>query len=138
LAPTFYDQQSQSLVGQTYMYTDVAVQWLMNCHPVIAAVSMPCYCHANVSSQITSRRAQLRAPLSPLQLAWTGFNLYQPSARMRSEGYCTWFVCLCVCLSVCLSVCLHLFSPYRDQASSSAIPTALAQQRFKKLCGDFA
>jgi len=47
---------------------------------------------------------------------------------MRSEGYCTWFVCLCVCVCVCVCVCLHLFSPYRDQAGSSAIPTALAQQ----------
>ena len=41
-----------------------------------------------------------------------------------------------VCVSVC--VCLHLFSPYRDQAGSSAIPTALAQQGLEKLCGDFA
>ena len=24
----------------------------------------------------------------------------EPSARMRSEGYGTWFVCLSVCLSV--------------------------------------
>ena len=48
---------------------------------------------------------------------------------MRSEGYCTWFVCLCVC--VC--VYLHLFLPYRDQAGSSAIPTALAQQGLEKL-----
>ena len=27
---------------------------------------------------------------------------------MRSEGYSTWSVCLCVCVSVCLSVCLLL------------------------------
>ena len=33
---------------------------------------------------------------------------------------------LCVC--VCLCVCLHLFSPYRNQAGTSAIPTAPAQQ----------
>ena len=45
---------------------------------------------------------------------------------MCSKGYCTWFVCLCVCVSVC--VCLHLFSPYRNQAGSSAIPTTLVQQ----------
>ena len=31
---------------------------------------------ASVSSQITSRKAQLRAPLSPLQTAWTSFNPY--------------------------------------------------------------
>ena len=37
-----------------------------------------------------------------------------------------------------LCVCLHLFSPYRDQAGSSAIPTALAQQGLEKVCGDFA
>jgi len=49
-----------------------------------------------------------------------------------------YLVCVSVCLSVCVSVCLHLFSPYRDQAGSSAIPTALAQQGLKKLCGDFA
>ena len=30
-----------------------------------------------------------------------------------------------VCVSVCVSVCLHLFSPYGDQAGSSAIPMAL-------------
>ena len=42
-------------------------------------------------------------------------------------------VCLSVvCLSVCVSVCLQLFSPYRDQAGSSAIPTALAQQGLEK------
>ena len=27
-----------------------------------------------------------------------------PSARMRSEGYCTWSVCLCVCVCVCVSM----------------------------------
>ena len=37
-----------------------------------------------------------------------------------------------------LCVCLHLFLPYRDQAGSSAIPTALAQQGLEKLWGDFA
>jgi len=47
-------------------------------------------------------------------------------------------VCVSVCLSVCVSVCLQLFLPYRDQAGSSAIPTALAQQGLEKLCGDFA
>ena len=31
---------------------------------------------ANVSSQITSWKAQLRDPLSPLQTAWTGFDPY--------------------------------------------------------------
>jgi len=41
-------------------------------------------------------------------------------------------------LCVCVRVCLHLFSPYRDQAGSSVIPTALAQQGLEKLCGDFA
>jgi len=41
-------------------------------------------------------------------------------------------------LCVCVSVCLQLFSPYRDHAGSSAIPTALAQQGLEKLCGDFA
>jgi len=39
-------------------------------------------------------------------------------------------------LCVCVSVCLQLFSPYRDQAGSSAIPTAVAQQGLEKLCGD--
>ena len=47
-------------------------------------------------------------------------------------------VSVCVCVCVCLSVCLHLFLPYRDQAGSLAIPTALAQQGLEKLCGDFA
>jgi len=35
-----------------------------------------------------------------------------------------YLVCVSVCVSVCVCVCLHLFSPYRDQAGSSAIPTA--------------
>jgi len=35
-------------------------------------------------------------------------------------------------VSVCVCVCLHLFSPYRNQAGSSAIPTALAQQGLEK------
>jgi len=48
-----------------------------------------------------------------------------------------YLVCVCVCMCVCVC-CLHLFSPYRDQAGSSAIPTALAQQGLEKLCGDFA
>ena len=35
-------------------------------------------------------------------------------------------------LCVCVSVCLHLFSHYRHQTGSSAIPTALAQQALEK------
>ena len=27
---------------------------------------------------------------------------------MRSEGYSSYFVCVCVCVSVCLSVCLSV------------------------------
>ena len=38
-----------------------------------------------------------------------------------------YLVCVSGCVCVCPSVCVHLFSPYRDQAGSSAIPTALAQ-----------
>ena len=49
-----------------------------------------------------------------------------------------YLVCVSVCVCVCVCVCLHLFSHYRDQAGSSAIPTALAQQGLEKLCGDFA
>ena len=61
------------------------------------------------------------------------------AASVTVLGLC---VCLCVCVSVCVCVCvcvcLHLFSPYRDQAGSSAIPTALAQQGLENLCGDVA
>ena len=57
------------------------------------------------------------------------------AARVTVLGLC---VCVCVCVCVCLCVCLHLFSPYRDQAGSSAIPTALVQQGLEKLRGDFA
>jgi len=39
-------------------------------------------------------------------------------------------------LCVCVCVCLHVFSPYRDQAGSSAIPTALAQRGLQKLTQD--
>jgi len=55
------------------------------------------------------------------------------AAKVTVLGLC---VCACVCVSVCVSVCvcvcLHLFSPYRDQAGSSVIPTALAQQWLEK------
>jgi len=47
-----------------------------------------------------------------------------------------YLVCVSVCLYICVRVCLQLFSPYRDQAGSSAKPTALAQQGLEKLCGD--
>ena len=33
-------------------------------------------------------------------------NLNYPSARMRSEGYSTWSVCLCVCVCVCVCLCV--------------------------------
>ena len=46
------------------------------------------------------------------------------SARMRSEGYGSRSVCLCVCL--------HLFSCYRHQTGSRVITTALAQQALEK------
>jgi len=39
---------------------------------------------ARVSSQITSQNAQLRASLSPLQTAWTGFNPYLYSVGSSS------------------------------------------------------
>ena len=26
---------------------------------------------------------------------------------MRSEGYCTWFVCVCVCVCVCVRLCVR-------------------------------
>ena len=39
-----------------------------------------------------------------------------------------------VCVSVCLSVSTYSHPTYRDQAGSSAIPTALAQQGLKMLC----
>ena len=34
----------------------------------------------------TSQKAQLRAPLSPLQTAWTGFNPYLYSGGSSSAG----------------------------------------------------
>ena len=46
----------------------------------------------------------------------------------------TYLVCVSVC--VCLSVCLHLFSHYRHQTSSRAIPKALAQQALEKCARD--
>jgi len=59
----------------------------------------------------------------------------KPSARMRSEGYCTWFACLCVCVCVCVcvSVCL---SPLIISRPTGTKP-ALAQQGLENLCGDF-
>ena len=54
---------------------------------------------------------------------------------MRRELLCLVCVSVCLCVCVCVCVCLHLFSPYRDQAGSSAIPTALAQQGLEKLWG---
>ena len=41
---------------------------------------------ARVSSQITSQNAQLRAPLSPLQTAWTSFDPYFYSGGSSSAG----------------------------------------------------
>jgi len=49
------------------------------------------------------------------------------SARMRSEGYCTWFARVCVCVCVCLSpLILALQGPSRlisDTNGSSATRT---------------
>jgi len=42
---------------------------------------------------------------------------------MRSEGYCTWFVCLSVCVSVCVSVSTY----------SRATGTKPAHQRYQRL-----
>ena len=41
---------------------------------------------ASVSSQITSQNSQLRAPLPPLQTAWTGFNPCLYSGASSSAG----------------------------------------------------
>ena len=37
---------------------------------------------------------------------------------------------MCVCLSVCVSVCLYLFSHYRHQIDSWAIPMQGRSQKF--------
>ena len=54
---------------------------------------------------------------------------------MRSEGYGTWFVSVCVC--VCPFVCYHVFSDYAQRHNETAIPTdsSLNWLHFKK--GDF-
>ena len=39
--------------------------------------------------------------MSTTQLDRSRSPTMQPSARMRSEGYSTWSVCLCVCVCVC-------------------------------------
>ena len=50
-----------------------------------------------------------------------------------------YLVCVSLCVCVCVSVCLSpLILALQDQAGSSVIPTALAQQGIEKLCGDFA
>ena len=35
---------------------------------------------------------------------------FYPSTRMHSEGYSSWFVCVCVCVYVCVSVCVCVHS----------------------------
>ena len=67
---------------------------------------------------------------------YTQYSMSYLTLGVLAQRGLLYLVCVSVC--VCLCVCLYLFSPYRDQASSSATPTALAQQGLKKLCGDFA
>ena len=59
-------------------------------------------------------------------------RLKQPSARMRSEGYGTWFVSVCVC--VCPFICYHVFCDYAQRNNEIAIPTgsSLHWPHFKK------
>ena len=38
---------------------------------------------------------------------------------MRSEGYCSWFVCVCVCLSVCLSTAVMALQAMRQLMSDT-------------------
>ena len=64
--------------------------------------------------------------------------VYLLTLGARVQRGLLYLVCVSVYVSVCVCVCLHLFSRYRDQAGSSAIPMALAQQGLEKLCGDFA
>ena len=56
-------------------------------------------------------------------------HCFAPSARMRSEGYSTWSVCLCVCVSVCY----HVFCHGAQQCAQQDIPAASAghEQSFK-------
>ena len=76
-----------------------------------------------------------RVPYNQKQLPSAGLDSMH-AARMRSEGYSTWSVCLSVCLFVCF--CLRLFSDYRLRGGLRAIPTASVVQGHEKQCGDFA
>ena len=62
------------------------------------------------------------------------FSLHQPSVRMHSEGYGTWFVCLCVCVCVCLSA---PFWPLRVKVSPQNDTNASSQQDKDNKTGDF-
>ena len=59
---------------------------------------------------------------------------YEPSARMRSEGYSTW--CLCVCLSV-LCVCLLPRCRYAQRDGQKVIPTGSLPHWLYFKNGDF-
>ena len=54
---------------------------------------------------------------------------FEPSARMRSEGYSTW-----VCMSVCLSVKSHL--TYGASVRPENVVTYSAGNEGKNVCGD--
>ena len=62
-------------------------------------------------------------------------GLLKPSARMRSEGYCSRSVSVCVCVCVC--VCRRLFSHYRLRGGPLAIPTASELREPEKRKGEF-
>ena len=49
-------------------------------------------------------------------------EIIQPSARMRSEGYSTWSVCL----SVCVCGCYHVLCHRAQQTDQKAMPKGSA------------
>ena len=56
----------------------------------------------------------------------------KPSARMRSEGYGTWSVCLSVCVCVCVCVCV---SVTRFSATVRNKAAKIRYQRFQRYTG---
>ena len=52
----------------------------------------------------SSEKITLKSPIETMQVEAS----YKPSpARMRSEGYCSRSVCVCVCVCVCVRACVR-------------------------------
>ena len=92
----------------------------------------------NIDEQFSVTRVESEHQIKTTNITTSAVGLLLLTLGTHAQRGLLYLVCVSVCVCVCVSVCLHLFSPNRDQAGSSVIPTALVQQGLEKLCGDFA